>query len=121
MRLCLFNASSIALIWLFAASHAGAQSDVWSPGGALVSLGPPEAVALGAAWRIDGGPFRASGASDSGLSPGHHLLQFGSIPGWAEPAEQEVLIAGGAVRALDFEYAPLPVFYFRTIPFQTAL
>ena len=88
-------------------------------GAAQVTLGPPEAAIAGAAFSLDGLPFQGSGLV-SDLEPGSHPLQLQPLAGWIEPAEQDILIVGGATRDVAFEYTPLQSYYFKGVPPQTA-
>lgn len=88
-------------------------------GAVQVALGPPEAVAAGAAFSLDASPLQDS-ALVSDLEPGSHLLQFRPLPGWIEPSDRDILIVGGAKRDLAFEYTRLQSFYFKGVPPQTA-
>lgn len=47
---------------------------------------PPNAVAAGALWRVDGGPWQTSGAQVGGLSLSGHQIQFSSMSRWITPA-----------------------------------
>src|SRR5262245_41723442 len=60
------------------------------PGAIKVDLQPPEAVAAGARWSIDGGPSQPSGVSMTNLDARTHTIQFTQIQGWQEPAMTEV-------------------------------
>ncbi|HEV56396.1 MAG TPA: hypothetical protein ENN87_02720, partial [Phycisphaerales bacterium] len=50
-----------------------------------VALEPPDAVQDGALWRIDGGPWLASGYTAVDLREGEHLVEFRPVAAWAEP------------------------------------
>jgi hypothetical protein len=43
-------------------------------GSLQVTISPPEAVAAGAQWQVDGGPWRDSGDTESGLWIGSHTV-----------------------------------------------
>ena len=57
-----------------------------------MTIYPPEAVSAGARWRVDGGNWKSSGYTQSGLIVGNHLLEFNTIPGWIKPTNQTVTI-----------------------------
>ena len=57
-------------------------------GSLKVSITPSEAVTAGAQWRVDGGIWRNSGATQSGLSIGSHTVEFKALSGWAEPGNK---------------------------------
>ena len=90
------------------------------PGGVTVTLQPPEAVAAGARWSIDGGPLQVSGASATGLAAGAHTIQFNNLAAWREPDMVQVLVIGGKQTAVTASYQALPRFYFRAVPEQRA-
>lgn len=67
-----------------------------TPTGSLnVTIEPLEARSAGAQWRVDGGSWRNSGYTQSGLSVGQHTVEFKSISGWNTPANQNVQINAG--------------------------
>jgi len=103
-----------------AAAGVRAQSDLYLPGALQAAITPPEAAARGAGFSVAGRPPKAPGTTETGLVPGRAVVQFSRIPGWAEPAPQEVLLVGGEVQSVAAEYTPLPEYYFRAIPDQTA-
>lgn len=94
--------------WRHAARLRGNVTFV-SPGGIVpppslrVNLLPPEAVALGAQWTVDGGPFNDSGASVD-LAAGPHTVVFKSIPGWTSPTNEVVALTNGAVTTITRIY-----------------
>jgi len=102
------------------AAGARAQSDLSLTGSIQVTLTPAAAAAAGAAWSVAGRQPRASGATETGLPPGRAAVQFERIPGWREPAAQEVVIVGGKLQAAAGEHTPLAEYYFLAIPDQTA-
>lgn len=71
-----------------------ATSAVYTPqtGALSVTLGPVDAVDKGAQWRVDGGSFKNSGATVSGLSLGTHTVSFKEITGYATPGNKTVNI-----------------------------
>ncbi|MCL4181287.1 MAG: hypothetical protein KJ072_26550 [Verrucomicrobia bacterium] len=62
-------------------------------------LAPPEAVAVGAAWRLLGeSTWRDSGVAYGDLPFGQHFLEFKPVDGWMAPvSDRPVLIAEGLV------------------------
>jgi formylglycine-generating enzyme required for sulfatase activity len=62
-------------------------------GSLRVTISPTAAVSAGAQWRVDGGSWRSSGYTQSGLSVGSHLVEFSTISGWNKPANQTVSIS----------------------------
>ena len=68
-----------------------------------VTLGPSNAILAGASWQLDGGPWQASGATLSDLTPGQHQLAFTNIAGWNAPAPvQFSLLAVSNVVRFDY-------------------
>jgi hypothetical protein len=60
-----------------------------------VTLEPPEAVAAGAQWRVDGGGWQASGATVPGLTVGAHTVTCSIVLGWDVPGPQIVMVTSG--------------------------
>jgi len=59
-------------------------------------LEPAGAVAAGAQWRVDGGPWQNSGATVTNLIAGYHTVAFNTIPGWLTPSNEVYFLASGA-------------------------
>lgn len=97
-----------------------AQTDLQLEASLRVVLSPPEAVADGARWRLDGGPSQASGTVLAGLAPGRHRLEVVRPPAWNEPPPSDLVLVGGVLTESTAELAPVPVFFFQAIPPQTA-
>lgn len=75
--------------------------------GALqVAITPSEAVAAGAAWRFDGGPWQDSGTVLTDLSAGNGQLEFKPVDGWSTPPAQNVLIQAGLPSSANGAYSP---------------
>lgn len=55
---------------------------------------PDDAVATGAQWRVDSGPWTNSGAFLP-VTPGAHTVQFSSLTNWLVPAAQVVDVTNG--------------------------
>ena len=53
-------------------------------------INPPGVVAAGATWRVDGGPWMASGAVTGGLALATHQIQFSDVSLWITPANISV-------------------------------
>jgi len=107
----------------------GNLSDLWKCGeyynpptdtghqGALrVTLGPPEALAAGAQWRIADQPWGNSGGGALSLVSGLHRIQFKEISGWRPIREVRQIIAGGRETNLHFEYEPLEMYEVGEVP-----
>ncbi len=85
------------------------QEVSWTPGqtqnGSLsVAITPAEAKTDGARWRVDGGAWKESGQTVSGLISGTHTVEFSSISGWSRPADQSVSVTDNALTTLVGEY-----------------
>ncbi len=70
-------------------------------GGQLrVKIEPQEAVAAGARWRADGGPWQDSNVPVPGLSAGQHRVEYKNIDKWTAPPPATVNVpAGGSANA----------------------
>ena len=88
------------------AGQANTATGAYRPltGGLTVNLGPAAAVAAGAQWQVDGGPFQNSGATVSGLSEGPRLVRFKAVPGFDAPQDQSVDIVAGENASLNAAY-----------------
>jgi hypothetical protein len=61
-------------------------------GSLKVTIDPSAAVSAGAQWRVDGGGWRNSGDTQSGLSVGSHTVEFKALSGWAKPGNKTVSV-----------------------------
>lgn len=75
-----------------------------TPGLLTVTLSPPDVVAAGAQWQVNGNTY-GSGASVA-LAPGTYTVNFGSIPGWAAPASQTATVQRSQTTIATGNYAP---------------
>ena len=64
-------------------------------GSLTVNLSPLGAAAS-AQWRVDGGSYRNSGDTVTGLTPGTHTVSFKAISGYSTPADKTASINSGA-------------------------
>ncbi len=65
-------------------------------GGQLrVKIEPQEAVAAGARWRADGGPWQDSNVSVPGLPAGQHRVEYKAIDKWTAPPPATVNVPAG--------------------------
>jgi hypothetical protein len=64
-------------------------------GSLQVTISPPGAVTAGAQWRVDGGTWRDSGYTESGLTVGSHTVEYSTVTGWNKPADETVQINDG--------------------------
>lgn len=95
-------------------------SEVGVSGSVTVTIQPPEAVADGARWSLDGGAEQTSGTTLPGVFPGQHTVGFRHLAAWLEPNSVQVLVIGGKQATVTATYRPLPRFYFRAVPEQRA-
>ncbi len=65
-------------------------------GSLTVNLSPPGAVSAGAQWRVDGGSYRNTSDTATGLTSGSHTVSFKSVSGYTTPTDKSVTIASGA-------------------------
>lgn len=77
-------------------------------GALTIALTPAEAVVAGAQWRVDGGPWQASGAAVVGPAVGNHMVDYRAIAGWTAPPSETVVIASSQPVQLTRAYLPLP-------------
>jgi hypothetical protein len=68
---------------------------VQQTGSLQVTISPPGAVTAGAQWRVDGGAWRDSGYTESGLTVGSHTVEYNTVTGWDTPINETVQINDG--------------------------
>jgi pimeloyl-ACP methyl ester carboxylesterase len=77
-----------------------------TPGLLTVTLSPPDAVAAGAQWHVNGGAGQGSGATVQ-LAPGSgYTITYDSIPEWTAPPGQTVTIQRAQTTAISGNYTP---------------
>jgi hypothetical protein len=77
--------------------------------GIMVDLVPPEAVAAGARWNINGGQWNTSGALIP-LSPGSYTVGFKTLGDtWATPESVSVVVSNARTTRLTGSYYPYEV------------
>jgi len=64
-------------------------------GGVKVTISPSAASTAGARWRVDGGTWKTSGSTVSGLATGSHTLEFKAATGYVTPAPVAVSVGSG--------------------------
>lgn len=69
-----------------------------------VTLAPAAAVSAGAQWRVDGGAWRASGATATGLTAGAHTVSFSAVSGWTAPGDVSTATTNGTTNAFTATY-----------------
>jgi hypothetical protein len=66
-------------------------------GALTVTLQPQGAISAGAQWQVDGGNYRNSGDTTTGLTPGTHTVSCKTVPGYSAPASHSVSVTAGTV------------------------
>jgi uncharacterized repeat protein (TIGR02543 family) len=87
-----------------------------SSGALSVTLLPPEAI--GAQWSLDGGTYRSSGDTISGLSPGAHVVSCKAVSGYVPPAAFTVNILANQQTTTNATYTAIaaPTYTLTLIP-----
>ncbi|HEY5915455.1 MAG TPA: LamG-like jellyroll fold domain-containing protein [Verrucomicrobiae bacterium] len=98
----------------------GAEFDRVIPATVNVTIQPPDAVADGARWMLDGGPAQPPGIPETTVAPGHHTVSFGNLPKWHEPPAVQLFVAGGQTSEVSVVFSPLPTYDFHDVPEQQA-
>jgi len=98
----------ISLALLTALLAAAGCSCKPTTGALQVDLLPPEAANAGAKWRVDGGEWRESGATVTGLSAGAHPVAFKELPAWNTPAAQDAAVVVDQTSVLTANYTAIP-------------
>ena len=92
---------------LFYHSYTLSVNFEWDTGDLTVAIAPPAAVSAGAQWRVDGGPWRNSGDTQSNFTVGSHTVEFKSISGWTTPGSRSVTINSNQTTAASGTYGGL--------------
>jgi parallel beta-helix repeat protein len=66
-------------------------------GAVSVTINPQAARDAGAQWQVDGGAWRNSGQTVSGLATGSHTVTFSAVANWSMPPAQAVTVEAGSV------------------------
>lgn len=72
-------------------------------GAVRVNLLPKPAIAAGAQWQVDSGPWQNSGATLS-ILPGSHMVSFKSLTNWQTPGNQMINVSYSATNLLTGGY-----------------
>lgn len=64
-------------------------------GSLTVNLSPEGAVSAGGQWRVDGGSYRNTGDTATGLTPGSHTVSFKAVSGYTTPPDKSASITSG--------------------------
>jgi hypothetical protein len=75
-------------------------------GSVTVDVHPPEVVAVGPQWQLDGGPPQSPGATVTDVAEGTRLVSFTEVDGWAAPLPQSIPVAANAETAVTGVYHP---------------
>lgn len=105
------------LVWGYASSAGTAPNTVWvdeftvCPADGTASIygivNPADAVAAGAMWQIDGGPWNAPDAVVS-VPAGVHVVTFSNIGApWNTPPSRTVILCNGETQTVEGDYRPL--------------
>ncbi len=73
----------------------------------LYSTGSDPAVDANARWRVDNGNWLTNGVRVVDVSPGHHTIEFGAVPGYVTPLTLPIDLAPGEPFERNVEYAPI--------------
>jgi uncharacterized repeat protein (TIGR02543 family) len=76
-----------------------------TPGLLTVTVTPPNAVAAGAAWHVNGGSAQGNGTSVS-LPAGSYTVTFDAIAGWTTPQAQTVQVVRAQTAVATANYTP---------------
>jgi|GEM_PF-6721540 len=87
-----------------AATYTTASTGSGGTGSVAVSILPSAAVSAGAQWRVDGGSWRNSGTTVSGLSVGGHTIEFSAATGYDTPPSQSITVYGGQTSYANVNY-----------------
>ncbi|HKP04322.1 MAG TPA: hypothetical protein VJU77_13295 [Chthoniobacterales bacterium] len=75
-------------------------------GNLTVNITPSAAVSAGAQWQVDGGAWKASGATVKNLSNAAHTVAYKTITGWVAPAPATVTLVNGVTTTVTGTYVP---------------
>lgn len=59
-------------------------------GSVRIDIMPPQAVASGAMWRLDGGAWNQSGVTIRGVAAGAHTVEFSAVNGFVTAGRQQI-------------------------------
>ncbi|MEI7732432.1 MAG: leucine-rich repeat domain-containing protein [Verrucomicrobiota bacterium] len=77
------------------------------PGSLQVTINPPDAISVGAQWRVDNKPFQSNGTTVTGLLLGNHTVSFSTINGWTTPTNQVVFLDSNSTATASGTYGAL--------------
>ncbi|MEO0898676.1 MAG: DUF6531 domain-containing protein [Bacteroidota bacterium] len=77
-------------------------------GSVRVTISPSAARNAGAEWRLDSGPWRNSGYTETGVSTGGHTISFKSISGWNTPSSRSITVSNNNTSTSSGTYTQSP-------------
>ena len=80
------------------------DSRIPTTGSIQAAITPQNAIDAGAKWCVDGGTWRNSGETESGLSEGNHTVSYKTLYGWDTPAEETVPVNIGETATVSGSY-----------------
>jgi len=86
---------AVAVLFLMVA-HVPSWAQTVATGALKATIQPSAAVTAGALWRVDGGLWKKSGVTVTGLTVGKHSVVFSTMTGWKTPASQTISVLAGA-------------------------
>lgn len=66
-----------------------------STGSIKCTINPFAARSAGARWNLDGGEWKVSDFTLTGITPGNHIINFKPVSGWVTPLSQSVNVTSG--------------------------
>jgi hypothetical protein len=90
----------------WSSNFAGLTAAPIQTGSLQVTITPSAAIAAGAQWQIDGGPFQNSGVTVTNLLVSNYTVSFNAISNWTTPPNQTVSITNGATTTAICIYTP---------------
>lgn len=73
-------------------------------GSVRVKIKPKAARKDGARWRLDGGAWTKHNRTITGVSVGHHIVEFKPISGWQAPNDKQANVTAGNETLLNGKY-----------------
>jgi len=77
-----------------------------TPGLLTVTLSPPDAVAAGAQWHVNGGAAEGNGSTVQLPPSSVYVITFDSVPGWVAPSSQTVTVTRAQTTVVSGNYTP---------------
>ena len=83
-------------------------NEVAMAGSLKVTMLPSNVVAKGAQWNMDGRAWQSNGTTLNYIPVDSHIVNFKTLPGWATPDPQTVVIAKGKTTSVTGTYVRIP-------------